>query len=158
RALLLSEGTVSHRFGLGMLRIVVVAGFAAFIATHTLNTLIGTQLKGVIATRQDAETRQHRWAEATRWSLPKVETLQIIIPGIFGYRLDSPEGDNYWGTIGAEPKIDGALKTLNDPAADAGVRAQAKSVLDDPANWRFSGTGFYAGVPVVLIALWAALQ
>ncbi|MDB6020764.1 MAG: hypothetical protein JWQ04_621 [Pedosphaera sp.] len=158
RALFLSEGPVSQKLGFGLVRIVLVAGFAAFIATHTLNMLVGTQLKGIVGTKQDNQTRQHRWAEATQWSLPKAEALQIIIPGIFGYRLDSPDGDNYWGTIGAAPGIAEATKVLNDPNATDAMRGQAQVLLANPGNWRFSGTGFYAGIPAVIIALWAVLQ
>lgn len=152
------EGTAPKRTAQAIIRVAVVAAFAAWIATYTLVSLFNTQLKGIVGTKQDAETREHRWAEATQWSLPKIESLQIIIPGIFGYRLDSPEGDNYWGGIGAAPAIADAAKTLNNPNADQGAIAQAQAVMANPSNWRISGTGFYAGVPVVLIALWAVLQ
>lgn len=158
RALFLSEGTTGQKFGVGLLRIAIVAGFAAFIATHTLNMLVGTQLKGIVSAKQDAVTRQQHWAEATQWSLPKREALQIIVPGIFGYRLDSPDGDNYWGSIGESPQIPDAVRTFHNPTASEGDRAQASAIMTNPSNWRFSGTGFYAGVPVVLIALWAASQ
>ncbi len=151
-----SEGTAPAKAGRGILRIAAVAGFAAFISAHALTTLIGTQLKGVVVAEHDMQTKQQRWFYATQWSLPKAEALQIIIPGIFGYRMDSPNGDNYWGTIGSNPLLGDAEKLLNDP--DEQVRMQARNLFGDIANWRISGTGYYAGVSVVLIALWVALQ
>ena len=65
------------------------------------------------------------------WSLPKVETLRVIIPGLFGYRMDAPDGGNYWGSVGQEP--------------------------GNPQS-RHSGSGEYAGVLVVLVALWGLFR
>jgi len=69
--------------------------------------------------------------------VPKVEILQVLIPGVFGFRQDwhmyendQPQADQYWGTIGA----------------------------NGGGFWRLVGTGFYAGVSVVMIALWAIFQ
>ena len=47
--------------------------------------------------------------KATMWSLPKLESLQVIIPGIFGYRMDefSTPPDPFfasWGKIGGWPE------------------------------------------------------
>ena len=60
---------------------------------------------------QDEATKKQRWDEATRWSLPKAETLRLIIPGLFGYRMpelygepvESANGSNYWGAMGQSP-------------------------------------------------------
>jgi hypothetical protein len=137
-ALFLGEGRkpLAQRAGRGFLRTALVAGFAGFIAIHTLSGLVGTQIKGVSGMAQDERTRAARWAEATQWSVPKAETLQVLVPGLFGFRdnwymyeYDEPKEDQYWGSIGAG----GGLMHL-------------------------IGTGFYAGVPVVLIAIWAMLQ
>ncbi len=155
-AVFLQEKVARQNVGRGLGRIVVVALFAAYISAHALTTLIGTQLKGVVVAEHDMQTAKQRWHYATQWSLPKAEALQIIVPGIFGYRMDSPNGDNYWGTIGSNPELADAEKLLDDP--DAQIRAQAKDMLGQGANWRISGTGYYAGVPVMVIALWAALQ
>jgi hypothetical protein len=154
-AVFLEAGEVPAKIGRGILRIALVAGFAAFISFHALTTLVGTQLKGIAAAQSD---KKEAWNFATQWSLPKAETLQIIIPGFFGYRLESPGGLNYWGTIGSNPLIPDMQKILKDPNSTPAMLAQAKGLLDDAAQWRFSGTGFYAGIPVVLIALWAAFQ
>ena len=46
-----------------------------------------------------------------------METLRIVIPGLYGYRLDTPrpydgnklrslDGGNYWGSIGQDPVLD----------------------------------------------------
>ena len=114
----------------------MVAMFAGLIATHTLNGLVGTQIKGIAGAEQDEQVKAMEWAQKTQWSVPKEEILQVVIPGIFGYRQiwhmyesDQPKEDQYWGTIG----MGGGLM-------------------------RLVGTGFYAGVLVVMVALWAVLQ
>ena len=77
----------------GLSRIVLVAVCAGFIATYTLGTLISTQVKGVVGMGQDKETREERFVGATIWSLPKIEALRVLIPGLFGYRMDTPDGE-----------------------------------------------------------------
>jgi hypothetical protein len=107
----------------GMLMVGVVAVAAGSLAAQALTTLIGTQVKGVVGMEQDAATKEKRWDEATAWSLPKQETLRVIIPGLFGYRMDSPEGAAYWGAVGY------------------------------PLTQRHSGAGEYAGMLVVLVGI-----
>lgn len=126
-----SPAPVALKAGRGILRTALVAGFAAFIATHTLMSLVGTQIKGISGMEQDAQTKAARWEEATAFSVPKAQTMQVFIPGIFGFRDnwymyedDSPKEDQFWSSNPAHP----------------------------------IGTGYYAGVPVVLIGLWAVMQ
>ena len=137
QALFLEEASpLGKRIGKGAVRLAVVAGFAVLIAVHALSTLVETQIKGIANTAQDESTKKQQWAAATQWSVPKAEILQVLIPGVFGYRQqwhmyedDQPKEDQYWGSIGAG----GDLK-------------------------RLIGTGFYAGVPVVAVALWGIFQ
>ncbi len=56
--------------------------------------------------QQDKETKQQHWDFATQWSLPKREALGFLIPGLFGYRMDTPEGGVYWGAVGRDPNWD----------------------------------------------------
>ncbi|MCI0534848.1 MAG: hypothetical protein L0Z50_06445 [Verrucomicrobiales bacterium] len=112
----------------GVVRVVVIAVFAAFMAAQAISTLVGTQIQGIVGTQQDAQTKQAHWDLATAGSLPKIEALRVVIPGLFGYRMDTPEGGSYWGSAGQTP----------------GIRES-----------RHSGAGVYAGVLVVLIAVWA---
>ncbi|HWF18890.1 MAG TPA: hypothetical protein VG754_06455 [Verrucomicrobiae bacterium] len=137
-AFFLSErpASTAQKGAQGIIKVGLVGGFALFIAAHSLLSLVNTQIQGISGAQQDEATRQARWDEATQWSLPKAETLQVFIPGVFGFRdswymyeYDEPTNDQYWGTIGNG----GGLNHL-------------------------IGTGFYAGVPVVVIALWAVLQ
>ena len=103
----------------GVLRVATVAAFAGFIAIATISTLVGTQIKGVVGTAQDEQTKQAKWSEATQWSLPKAEVLQIVIPGIFGYRMDTPDGGAYWGQVGKSPGLEPVEKeaaTNPDPS------------------------------------------
>ncbi len=109
QALFMNEGNTGFikNAGRGVGRVVIVAAFAALIATDTLTSLIGTQITGVTGMAQDEATRQQRWEAATEWSLPKSEVLQIMVPGVFGYRQNwhmyndhQPKDDQYWGLIG----------------------------------------------------------
>ncbi len=115
----------------GFAFVTVVALVAALTAAHALSALIGTQIKGVVGTQQDAHTKEQRWDQATMWSLPKIETLRIVVPGLFGYRMDTPDGGSYWGSVGQTPGV--------------------------PQS-RHSGSGVYAGVFVVLVAFWGVAQ
>ena len=154
---LISEGPPLGKIARGVGRVALVAVFAGFIATQTLNVLIGTSIKGIAGTEQDTETKAHRWDFSTQWSLPKRETLSLIVPGLFGYRMDTPrdmaafpewfEGGVYWGAIGRDPAWDRYFK-----GGEQGPAPSAEHIM------RQTGGGAYLGLPVVLIALWAALQ
>ena len=138
-----------------MLRVAVVAVFAVFISFQTIHILIDTQIKGIVGLAQDDQTKSQHWNEATRWSLPKEEILQVIIPGVFGYRMDSPNGAAYWGSVGEDPAVPALKEKLSDPNPE--VQTEAINALKGPMK-RFSGGGVYAGVLVVVVAFWAFLQ
>ncbi len=127
----LEPDTATRRLGRGITQTVRVALVAGWVATQALTVLVGTQVRGVAGMQQDAETRQRRWNEATMWSLPKIETLRVVVPGLFGYRMDTPGGGGYWGRVGEMPEVPGT---------------------------RHSGAGPYAGMLVVLLAAWALAQ
>lgn len=112
------------------LRLVLVVLFAVFIATQSLITLFDIASKGAVSAQADTETKEQKWAFATQWSLPPAETMRVLIPGLYGYRMDSPSGGNYWGRVAETPGYPGS---------------------------RSSGAGEYAGVLVVLIGLWAMI-
>ncbi|MBM3833103.1 MAG: YfhO family protein [Verrucomicrobia bacterium] len=128
---LLQTGPSAQRVSKGFLTVAVVAFSAAFFAAHALSSLIGTQIQGVSGMKQDQTTKQQRWDQATMWSLPKVETFRVVVPGLFGYRMDTPEGGNYWGAVGQQPGV---------------------------AQSRHSGSGEYAGVLVILVAAWGLFR
>ena len=98
-----AEGATANRARSGLIRLIMVAGFAGFIAINTVFGLIGTQNVKIAGTEQDTQTKEQRWDWATQWSLPKKEALGIVVPGLFGYRLDTPDGGQYWGSIGQTP-------------------------------------------------------
>lgn len=132
-------GSTGRRFANGFVRLGLVTICAGLLAAQAVHTLVGTQVKGVVGMEQDQKTKQDRWLEATRWSLPKIETLRLFVPGMFGYKMpelygeatESAEGSNYWGAVGQTPGV--------------------------PTD-RHSGSGEHAGVVVVLLALWAVGQ
>ncbi len=132
----------------GVARLAVVALMAGVFATHALYALISTQIQGVAGMAQDAETRQQRWSEATMWSLPKAETLRLFVAGLYGYRLDTTQGGNYWGAVGQHPAWDEYYAQENPKPDDA----------PQGALRRHSGSGFYSGVFVCLLAVWAVFR
>lgn len=129
----------------GGVRLGLVAGFALFLAAAAVFTLIQTAVVGVAGTQQDSRSKAERWDFATQWSLPKVETLQFAVPGLFGYRMDTPDGGNYWGGVGRDPALDRYFA--------AGSQGEPP-----PGFMRFTGGGIYSGVLVLLLAGWAAAQ
>src|SRR5687767_4549258 len=130
-----SEGTPVKKFVKGAAQVAVVAVFAAFMATQALIGLLGV-VKGVTATQQEQQSKEQAWDMATTWSLPKVETLRVMIPGLHGYRMDTPDGGAYWGTVGQTP-----------------------GWKETKAGWpRYSGAGEYAGILVVLVGIWAIVE
>ena len=136
---------VLKKIGFGVGRVAVIAIFAAFLATQTIISLVGTQIAGIAGTGQsDAEKAAH-WDFATQWSLPKIETLGIIVPGLFWYRMDTAGGGNYWGGVGRTPALDRFI-------------ASGESGQAPPGDLRFYGTGNYAGILVLLITAWTIGQ
>ncbi|PWU07944.1 MAG: hypothetical protein C5B50_30555 [Verrucomicrobia bacterium] len=126
-------------------RIAVVACCAALLAARPLSELTATNITGIAGTEQNAVTKEKHWDWATQWSLPKIETLSIAVPGLFGYRMDDLTDGAYWGGIGRDPTWDRYIEGGSHGPAPGAVR-------------RFVGGGFYAGAVVLLIALWAAAQ
>ncbi|HXI71575.1 MAG TPA: hypothetical protein VNN22_14565 [Verrucomicrobiae bacterium] len=148
--------SASKKISGGILRVAVVAIFAGFIATQVVVSLIGGAITGIAGTGQDAETKEQHWDWATQWSLPKAETLSIFVPGLFGYKMDTPnnmmpalqdayKGGQYWGGVGRDPAIDRYF--------DGGRQG-----AQPPGFMRFTGGGVYAGILVVLIAAWTIAQ
>ncbi len=140
----------------GISRVAVVAVFAGFLALQTVLALIGSNIQGITGTGQDAETKLHHWDWATQWSLPKAETFGLIVPGLFGYKLDTPKdmmpalqsaykSGEYWGGVGRDPAIDRYF--------DSGRQG------DQPQGFmRFTGGGNYLGILVALLAAFAVAQ
>jgi hypothetical protein len=141
----IAEGPRAKNAVLGTTRVAVVAAVAALLAAQAISTLVSTNIRGVAGTQQDTRTRAERWDWATQWSLPKKEALGLVVPGLFGYRFDTPEGGIYWGTIGRAPEWDRYVANGQQGPAPTGFT-------------RYSGAGYYAGVAVLLLALWAATQ
>ena len=129
------QGATGARLAKGVGSVAVVAVFAGFIATYTLITLISTQVKGIVGMEQDKASKERRYVEATIWSLPKIETLRVVIPGLFGYRMDTPDGGAYWGSIGENPN----LAQIREIAGKGDP--QAKDALRNPTLYRHSGSG-----------------
>lgn len=136
---------VAKRLANGLGRLAIVGACAGLIAAAALSTLVGTQIKGVAGTGQDAESKAVRWSFATQYSIPKAEALGILVPGLFGFRFDTPDGGAYWGRAGSDLAWDDYLKSdRQGPPPRATFRAGAGSN--------------YAGILVVLLAAFGVAQ
>jgi hypothetical protein len=145
---LVEDGSsILTRTAKGIGRTAIVAAFAGFIAAYAVSSLVGTSVKGISGTQQDEQTKAAHWDFATQWSLPKRETLGLVVPGLFGFRMDTPDGGNYWGAMGRDPAWDRYFASNRQ-----GPPPSQNQFL------RYTGRGFYIGISVVIIALWAALQ
>src|SRR2546427_4486426 len=69
-----TQGATGRALTRGFAVVAIMAVSAVLIAAQTVTGLIGTQVKGVVGMAQDEATKQLRWDEATRWSLPKAQT------------------------------------------------------------------------------------
>jgi len=157
KALVEDAGSIAGKCARGVAQVAVIAIFAGFIAMQTVVSLVGTQIQGVAGTGQDTAAKAEHWDWATQWSLPKVETLGLFVPGVFGYKLDTPnympdflqdayKSGEYWGGMGRDPALDRYF--------DGGSQGQPP-----PTQFmRQTGGQNYAGITVVLIALWAIAQ
>jgi hypothetical protein len=156
KSLVDEDGTIAIKLLRGTSRVAIVAVFAGFIALQTVLSLVGTQIQGVVGTEQDTKTKAEHWDFVTQWSLPKAETIGILIPGLFGYKMDTPQnmmpalqdayrGGVYWGGVGRDPAIDRFF--------DSGGTGSPP-----PGSMRFTGGGNYCGILVALIAAWTIAQ
>ncbi|HEY3862732.1 MAG TPA: hypothetical protein VGO59_12675 [Verrucomicrobiae bacterium] len=176
------EGKPSLRAGRTLLAGGLVVLAAVLISLSTIFTLVLTQIKGTGAdesgqvTQQTDEQRTMRWQFITQWSIPKLETLRVIVPGLFGYRMQefttsTNKAGAYWGKIAEDPHIQGL------ESGDAGERSHAAAELGLPKGAqdaaasgdprtrqnlleavkpqlqrRHTGNGEYAGIMVCLLA------
>ncbi len=156
KSLMETGGSMAAKTLRGFGRVATIAIFAGFIAAQSVTSLVGTSIHGVAGTAQDTETKLQHWDWATQWSLPKTETLAVFVPGVFGYKMDTPngmmpqlqpyyEGGVYWGGMGRSPEIDRFIDSGATGTPPSGVM-------------RFSGGNNYCGILVCLLAVWAVAQ
>ncbi len=154
QSLMETEGALPVKIFRGVSRVAVIAVFAGFIALQTVLSLVSGSITGVAGTGQDTESKAAHWDWATQWSLPKRESLALFIPGLCGYKQDSPkdmmpafkkfyEGGNYWGGLGRDPSLDRYFDNGSQGTPPA-------------SNFmRFTGGGNYVGILVCLLAAYA---
>ena len=159
RAVMDESGAAWAKVGRGISRVAVIALFSGFIATQAIVALVGTAIVGIAGTAQETESKAQHWYWATSWSEPKTETLGLFVPGLFGYRLDTPnnmmdflqasyKGGNYWGAVGRDAEWDRYFAgNQQSPPPDSRIY-----------YLRFTGGQNYAGILVALLAFWAIAQ
>ena len=128
-----TEGWSLKSLGKGFTVVCIMAVMAGLMAYHSIASVQETQTKGIVNREMSAEAK---WDFATQWSLPKGETVRIAVPGLFGYRMDGPPEERYWGGVG---------RTSGWEEHKQGIP-------------HHSGYGVYAGVPVLLVAFWCIVN
>jgi predicted Ser/Thr protein kinase len=141
---LIEDGAVSGRLARGLRRALVVGAFAALMAGQPVAGFFRPSAQGAGAAK-DPQAKVLQWRSATQWSLPKIEAAGLFVPGLFGFRMDTPGGGQYWGGVGRDPALDEWLE---------GDRRGPRP----PGFERYVGGGNYLGVPVLLVAVWAVLR
>ena len=130
-------GPFAKRLVRGLNRSLLVASFATLMAGPTLVCSFGPSVR-VDEAGQDVQARVERWNWATQWSLPKKEATALLVPGLFGFRMDSPGGGEYWGGIGRNPELDDWLdggRKGPQPVWLLAVRGRRE------LSWRTGGAG-----------------
>ncbi len=150
---------------------------AIVISLSTICTLVATQIKGTGNAGQSESEKAANWGFTTQWSIPKLESLRVIIPGLFGYRMQeyttsTNKSDVYWGRTGEDPHVQD-LESSNpqvrtNAAASIGIPPQYQAIfasndlnereglLDQikaQLQRRHTGNGEYAGILVCLLAV-----
>jgi hypothetical protein len=138
-----TSGSPVRRTAGGLGRLLLVVLCAGFMAAQAIHGLIGADIVGIKGAQQDEQTKAQRWDWATQWSMPRLETLNLVIPGIFGYRMDDLNERAYWGNMGRSPAWQKYLDNNRQGPRPKGFI-------------RYTGGGNYAGALVVMLALWAA--
>ncbi|HEY3855309.1 MAG TPA: hypothetical protein VGO67_13030 [Verrucomicrobiae bacterium] len=147
------------------------------MAASTLYTLVGTQLTGTGGGGQSAQEKEAQYDFNTQWSIPKIESLRLFIPGLFGYRLvdfttSTNKSGSYWGRIAEDPRVErlessdpkvrlhaaealGVQAEIRDVMAgdDVKTREQVVDQIKNSVQRRHTGSGEYAGLLVCLLAL-----
>ncbi len=84
---------------------------AVLISASTLYTLVGTQLTGTGGAGQSEVDKEALYDFASQWQIPKIESLRVLIPGLFGYRMmdhttSTNKASSYWGSIAEDPRVE----------------------------------------------------
>ena len=166
-------------------RTLLVGGLVVFsavlISLSTIFTLVLTQMKGTGAddagqtAPQTEREKEARWQFITQWSIPKVESLRVMIPGLFGYRMQefttsTNKAGSYWGSVAQDPHIQDLEssdpRVMTNAAAQLGIPPSVQDMMRTNAvaregyldnikgqlQRRHTGNGEYAGVLVCLLA------
>lgn len=72
-------------------------GFSALLGWQMITGIVGSQIQGV--KQGTVESPDARFAWATQWSIPPVETFDLVAGNYFGSSMRSSESP-YWGRIG----------------------------------------------------------
>jgi hypothetical protein len=158
-AFVVEEGTVAAKLVRGISRVAVVTFFAGVISFQMLSGTVQIFVQGVAQTPNNEETKAQHWDFVSQWSLPKTETLGLLVPGLFGYKMDTPqnmmpqfqkwyEGGVYWGGVGRSPELDRYFDS-----GSKGVEPSGPGI-----TMRFTGGGNYCGILVALTAAWTIAQ
>jgi hypothetical protein len=155
---------------------------AILISLSTIYILVELQIKGIGNGGMSQSDKAARWGFTAQWSIPKLESVRVIIPGVFGYRMQefttsTNKAGSYWGKIAEDPHIqdlessDPQVRT--NAAASLGIPAQLQGIfasdnmkareelldqIKPQLQRRHTGNGEYAGVLVCLLAVFGLVN
>jgi hypothetical protein len=176
---LTTDGPPPRRAARTLLVGVLVVVSAVLISLSTIYTVVVTQIQGTSGDGSSQRSPQAQWDFITQWSIPKLETLRVFIPGVFGYRLQeyttsTNKAGVYWGRTGEDSHIQGLEsgdpQARTNAAASLGLSPQIQEILagNDLAAResivdqvkgqvlrRHTGNSEYAGVLLCLLAAFA---
>ena len=84
--------------------------FALILVMLAVSAQLLPQMLALSANTEEGqqESSQAKWDFATAWSLPPEETLELFVPGVFGWKSGDSESP-YWGRMG-KPSVPSGLK------------------------------------------------
>lgn len=96
----------SHKAGLLALGLVMIITMAAGIPGLMHVSTVRTSEAGAFR-----QSTQERWDWATQWSVPPFELLDLVVPGLSGWKTGHPEYP-YFGDLGRSPDGGKSLRNL----------------------------------------------
>lgn len=85
---------------MGAVQLVIIAVTAAWIGAQAIQSITGYAVKDIQGMDPAAASSAERWEYITALSFPKIETLRLAVPGLFGYLTVAPDASAYWGGVG----------------------------------------------------------
>jgi hypothetical protein len=105
-------GTGLILFAKSKFRLIIKHKAGFIVMLMMLSTMSLQLIPGMLNLSKNTSVQQQsseaNWDFATAWSLPPEEVLELVVPGVFGWKTGDPEMP-YWGRMG-KPSVASGLK------------------------------------------------